>query len=145
MKPYPSLQGLQETSLTTSAAVQVSPERRLIPAELQARSHVNPLIEYGAQGFYVAVCPHEGVLPITPDSPSWFDWLASLTSFRFVGPAGRFTAYRDSDHGQRTRWWTAHRVIHGRRYKHYLGVTDRLTLTRLEQMAARLQSYLPSL
>ena len=116
-----------------------------MPAELRARSRVTPLVEYGAQGFYVAVCPQEGVLPLTADSAEWFDWLASLTSFRFVGPQGRFTAYRDSERGQRTRSWTAHRCIHGRHYKHYLGVTDRLTVTRLEQMAAKLQSYLTAL
>jgi len=107
--------------------------------ELQARSRVIPLIEYGAQGHYVAVCPQEGMLSLAPESPEWFDWLASLTSFRFVGPQGRFTAYRD------TRGWVAHRSLHGRHYKHYLGVTDRLTVTRLEQMAAKLQSYLTAL
>ncbi len=145
VKPCPSPHVVQETNLTESATINVSPERRLVPAELHARSRVTPLIEYGAQGLYVAVCPQEGVLSLTPDSPAWFDWLASLTSFRFVGPPGRFTAYRASEHGQRTRCWTAHRFIHGRHYKHYLGVTDHLTLTRLEQMAAQLQSHLPSL
>ena len=69
------------------------------------------------------------------------DRLASLTLFRFLGPHGRFTAYRDSEHGQRTRYWTASRCIHGREYRHYLGVTDHLTLARLEQIAAKLQSH----
>ena len=44
-----------------------------------------------------------GVLSLVPDSPQWFDWLASLTSFRFLGPAGRFSACRASEKGQYTR------------------------------------------
>jgi hypothetical protein len=117
------------------------PERVLLPVELRARARVIPRVEYGATGCYVFVCPREGVLSFLPDSAEWFDWLASLTSFRFLGPHGRFTAYRDSEHGQRTRYWTASRCIHGREYRHYLGVTDHLTLARLEQIAAKLQSH----
>ena len=92
------------------------------------------------------VCPHEGALPFAPESPEWFDWLASLTSFRFVGPHGHFTAYRDSERGgQRARYWKAHRNSHGRGYKHYLGTTDHLTIACLEQMAAKLQAYVDAL
>ena len=76
--------------------------QRLPPAEVRARSRVTPLIEYGAQGSYVLVCPREGTLPFVPDSPQWFDWLATLISFRFVGPQGRFHAHRDTERGQRT-------------------------------------------
>jgi hypothetical protein len=122
-----------------------TPGRSLLPVELRARARVIPRVEYGAAGLYVLVCPREGVLSFLPDSTEWFDWLASLTSFRFLGPQGRFTAYRDSEHGQRTRYWTASRCIHGREYRHYLGVTDHLTLARLEQKAAKLQSRLASL
>jgi hypothetical protein len=104
--------------------------RRLHPAELPARSRVLPLIEYGADGSYVVICPHEGALPLVPESPEWFDWLATLSSFCFVGKQGRFTAYR---------------YIHQRTYKQYLGVTDRLTIDCLEQGAASLQSHLAAL
>jgi len=61
-------------------------------------------VEYGAEGLYVLVCPREGVLSFTTDSPEWFDWFASLTAFRFLGPQGRFTAYREG----LTRSWKAH-------------------------------------
>lgn len=116
--------------------------RRLHPAEQRARSRVLPLIEYGAQGQYLAVCPKEGVLPLQVDSTEWFEWLATLVSFRFVGPVGHFTAYRHSNHGQRNRSWVAHRHIHGRQYKTPLGVTDRLTIACLEQAAAQLHAHL---
>jgi len=116
--------------------------RRLHPAELRARSRVIPLIEYGAAGTYVVICPQEGELLLTPDSPAWFDWLATLASFRFVGQQGRFTAYRK---GRMSRRWSAYRTIHQHDYQHYLGTTDHLTIDCLEQMAAKLQSYLAAL
>jgi len=110
--------------------------RPLQPAELLARSRILPRIEYGAQGLYVLVCPQEGVLSFPIDSPEWFDWLASLASFRFLGSQGRFTAYRE---GQ-TRTWKAYRAFHGRPHRRYLGITDRLAIARLEHVAASLQS-----
>lgn len=115
-----------------------TPERLLQPAELRARSRVLARVEYGAEGLYVIVCPREGVLAFTTDSREWFDWFASLTSFRFIGPQGRFTAYREG----LTRSWKAHRTFHGRSHKRSLGTTDRLTIARLEQVAALLQSDL---
>ncbi len=121
------------------------PAYRPLPVEVRARSRVTALIEYGAQGQYVAVCPKLGVLSLLPDSPAWFDWLASLTSFRFVGPPGRFSACRTSDKGQYTRWWAARRWFHGHDFWHYLGVTDRLTLACLEQAAAALQARVHAL
>jgi hypothetical protein len=110
------------------------------PAESRRRPLL-PLIEYGTGGSYVVICPQEGELDITPDSPEWFAWLVSLSSFRFVGKHGRFTACRVYDKGGPTRSWQAHRVIHQRHYKPYLGVTERLTIDCLEQAAATLQSY----
>jgi len=104
-----------------------------------------PLIEYSAQGTYVIVSSQEGELSLVPDSREWFDWLASLSSFRFVGKLGRFTAYRDSKHGSPSRSWRAHRRIHQHNYKHSLGVTDRLTLACLEQVAAKLQAHVDAL
>jgi hypothetical protein len=118
-----------------------TPQRPLQPAELRARSRLLARVEYGTQGLYVLICPQEGVLSFTTDSPQWFDWLASLTSFRFLGPQGRFTAYRE---GQ-TRSWKAYRTFHGRSHKRSLGTTDRLTIARLEQVAASLQAEMTSL
>jgi hypothetical protein len=137
--PLPPL--VQQTSGVDLADAPSGPGRRLLPTEVRARSRVTPLIEYGAQGCYVLVCPREGVLPFAPDSPEWFDWLASLSSFRFVGQQGRFSAHRDTERGQRTRSWRAYRTIHQHVYKYYLGTTDHLTLAALEQAAAKLQAY----
>jgi hypothetical protein len=144
-QPLESLQAPQQTTLADLPAPSPPPERRLLPVEVRARSRVTALIEYGAQGQYVAVCPRQGVLSLLPDSPQWFDWLASLTSFRFVGPAGRFSACRASEKGQHTRCWAARRSFHGHDFWHYLGVTDRLTLASLEQAAAALQARVDAL
>jgi hypothetical protein len=138
--PAPLPPVVPQTSEVNLAEATPGPGRRLLPAEVRARSRVTPLIEYGAQGAYVLVCPREGALSFAPDSPEWFDWLASLTPFRFVGQRGRFTAYRDSARGQRKRSWRAYRTIHQHSYKHYLGTTDHLTLAALEQAAAKLQA-----
>jgi hypothetical protein len=116
--------------------------RRLNSAEQRARSRMPALIEYGAQETYVIISSQEGELHIIPDSPEWFDWLATLSSFRFVGQQGCFTAYR---HSHSSRSWRAHRSIHQRSYKQTLGVTDHLTILRLEQGAAALQSHMASL
>ena len=83
-----SFQTSQETDMAGLPDPSPRPGHRLLPAEVRARSRVTALIEYGAQGQYVTVCPRQGVLSLTPDSPQWFDWLASLTAFRFVGPRG---------------------------------------------------------
>src|SRR5260370_26449833 len=112
------------------------------PAESRRRPLL-PLIEYGAHGSYIVICPQGGELHLSPDSPEWFAWLASVSSFRFVGNRGRFTACRVYDKGP-TRSWQAHRVIHQRHYKPHLGVTEHLTIDCLEQAAARLQSYVDS-
>ncbi len=91
------------------------------------------------------VCPHEGELLLTPDSAEWFAWLASLSSFRFVGKSGRFTAARGSKHHRPTRSWRAVRSLGNHNYKSHLGTTEHLTVARLEQAAAILQARVPSL
>jgi hypothetical protein len=143
--PLACFQPLQQASMGNPSPPSPAAERRLLPAEVRARSRVSALIEYGAQGQYVAVCPQRGVLSLLPDSSAWFDWLAQLSSFRFVGPAGRFSACRASDKGQYTRCWAARRWFHGHDFWHYLGVTDRLTLACLEQEADALQARVDAL
>jgi hypothetical protein len=115
-------------------------QRPLHPAELQMRQVLPPLIEYGATGTYVIICPLQGELDFRLDSPEWFDWLARLSSFRFVGKQGSFTAYRKGTHTKPSRSWSAQRYFHQHNYRHYLGLMELLTSAHLELMAARLQS-----
>ena len=105
-----------------------------------APSRALALIEYWAEGTYGIISPTEGVLALVPDSPAWFDWLATLSSFRFLGQQGRLSASRTKG---RTSWM-AYRRIHGQCYAYGLGQTAHLTIARLELMAATLQSHAPS-
>ena len=121
-------------------ACPVLPPRPLHPADHLARSRRPPLIEYCAPGIYVIISSQEGEVHLEPDSRAWFDWLATLASFRFIGPVGRFTAHRGYKQGQQTHFWSASRCVRRHTYKHYLGVTESLTLASLEHVAARLQA-----
>lgn len=124
---------------------QTRSSRSLYPAEKRARTHMPVLIEYSSKlGRYLIVSSLEGELSISPDTPEWFDLLATRCSFRFVGQSGRFNAYREIRRGSRTRSWTAHRSIHQKHYKYHIGVTDRLTIDRLEQFAAKFQEVTTS-
>ena len=116
------------------------PSQALHPAERRARSRRPALIEYGASGIYVIISSQEGEVHLQPNSRAWFDCLAALSSFRFIGPVGRFTAHRGYKQGQQTLYWSASRCVRRHTYKHYLGMTESLTLANLEHTAARLQS-----
>lgn len=105
-----------------------------------APSRALPLIEYWSEGTYGVISPTQGVLALLPDSPQWFDWLATLASFRFLGQQGRLSASRTKGRAS----WMAYRRIHGQTYAYGLGQTAHVTIARLEQMAATLQSHAPS-
>lgn len=108
---------------------------------LRAPAHVLPLVEYGTHGSYVIICPEHGLLTFEPDTPPWFAWLATRSSFRFVGQSGRLTAHRELQRLPRAAW-RAHRQIRNHTYNIRLGSTESLTMAALEQAAAELQSHL---
>jgi len=78
MQTWESFQTPQQTNMAGLPDPSPPPARRLLPAEVRARSRVTALIDYGAQGQYVAVCPQQGVLSLTPDSPQWFEAIRKL-------------------------------------------------------------------
>ncbi len=104
-------------------------------------SRVLPPVASTATGASVVICPTHGELPFSPDTPEWFEWLATLNSFRFLGQQGRLSTYRNPGRS----CWMAYRRIHGHRYEYALGHTERLTIAHLEQMATTLQSHATSL
>ena len=138
----PPLQAPSMPNLIDPSPLKPFPQRRSPrPGSARGGRGSLPLIAYTATGSYVVICPTSGELPLLPDSPEWFEWLATLTSFRFLGRQGRLSASRPKERPN----WMAYRRIHKRRYNYGLGNTKRLTLAHLEQMAATLQSYAPSL
>jgi hypothetical protein len=104
-------------------------------------AHVLPLVEYGTHEDYVVICPTHGMLSLQPDTPAWFAWLGTLSSFRFVGKCGRLTVHRESQRLPGAAW-RAHRHIRNHSYNQRLGPTECLTIAVLEQAAATLQSHL---
>jgi hypothetical protein len=139
--PFPREQALASLAgATLSMPTQPAlPSFAVHPTE--KRNRLIPLIEYGARGRYVLICPEAGELHITPDSPEWFAWLASLSSFRFVGQEGRFSARRG--YNQRpNRCWYAQRGIHQKNYSKYIGVSEHITTACLEQIAVHFQLYM---
>ena len=96
-----------------------------------------PLIEYGATGTYVVISSQEGEILLVPDT---FEWFRTLSSFRFVGKEGCFGACRGYNR-RPTRMWHAHRMIHQHQYRCYFGLSEYLTISHLEAMAATLRSY----
>jgi hypothetical protein len=89
----------------------------------------------------VVLCPKLGVLTLESASSAWFAWLATQSSFRFVGQHGHFTAHHEVlrvPHGA----WRAHRHIRNHSHNLRLGLTQELTFAVLEQAAATLQASL---
>jgi hypothetical protein len=110
------------------------------PPRPKPAAHVLPRVEYGNEGRYVVICPKQGLLPFEPDTPAWFAWLETVSSFRFVGKLGRLTAHHE--------WrvprgaWRAHRHLRNHSYTLRLAPTHDLTIAVLEQVAAALQAHL---
>src|SRR5215469_6071721 len=106
------LVGRQLSALPTPGAEKEPPcprrvPRPLHPVEQLARSRMPPLIEYSAPGSYVIISSQEGEVHLEPNSRAWFDWLATLSSFRFVGPTGRTTR------ASRLQGWSADALLVG--------------------------------
>jgi transposase-like protein len=125
----------------TRATAHPRPARASQPKRPAPPRHVLARVEYGKGGHYVVICPKRGLLPFEPESPAWFAWLASVSSFRFVGKCGRFTAHRESQRLPKAVW-RAHRKIRNHTYNQRLSKTEGLTIAVLEQAAAALQAHL---
>jgi hypothetical protein len=106
-----------------------------------SKAQVLALVEYAGEGHYVVISPKGGLLPFEPESPSWFAWLATCSSFRFVGKLGRLTAHREL-HNVSRAVWRAHRNIRNHTYNVHLAKTEDLTIATLEQAAATLHAHL---
>ncbi len=73
------------------------------------------------------------------DTPSWYAWLETATTFTFTGEEGTFTAHKAPAGNRRGGWyWRAYRRKQGRLSRCYLGVSTNLTLSKLREVARRL-------
>jgi hypothetical protein len=130
VEPAPAPATPRSRSATSSSAKRLPEPARVLP-----------LVEFGTHGGYVVICPEHGLLTLEPDTPQWFAWLATRSSFRFVGKHGRLTAHREVQRLPKAAW-RAHRQIRNHTYNLRLGSTEDLTMAALEQAAAALQAHL---
>ncbi len=71
------------------------------------------------------------------DTPAWFAWLESATTFAFTSTSGNFTARKEA----RKRgglYWKAYHTANGTLHRAYLGKTSDLTLDHLNTTAVTL-------
>ena len=93
---------------------------------------------YNWRGTWEIHNPHKPSVAIEPDSKDWFEWLYSIpVSFHFKGKSGHFTARKEQRRDE-TYWYAYLKA--GSLHKAYLGKTEELTQTRLEEVAARLSN-----
>jgi transposase-like protein len=118
-----------------------SPAESLRQQRRPSQAQVLALVEYAGEGRYVVISPRGGLLPFEPESPAWFAWLTTCSSFRFVGKSGRLTAHREL-HNPSRAVWRAHRNIRNHTYNVRLGKTEQLSIAALEQAAAALHAHL---
>jgi hypothetical protein len=103
-------------------------------------------VEYAASGRYVLINQTASEVLVAPNSAEWFTWLASLSAFHFQGRSGRFTARHEEkkrrDEQAPLLYWYAYRKGHNQQHKRYLGMTEKLTTTHLEQVAVALEGQM---
>ena len=117
-----------------------APRTRRAAKPLRKATHVIPRVEYGGEGHYVVICPKQGLLTLSPDTPAWFAWLATQSSFRFVGKGGSFSAHHEGRIPKGA--WRAHRHIRNHGFTRRLAPSHELTIAVLEQAAQALQAHL---
>ncbi|QBD81034.1 hypothetical protein EPA93_35720 [Ktedonosporobacter rubrisoli] len=85
------------------------------------------------------VCSFNGkeysVLPFTPGSSAWFDWLATITSFSFSSRHGARCTVRKESARRGGEYWSAYHRQRQKMLKRYLGRAANLTLAQLEEVA----------
>jgi LuxR family maltose regulon positive regulatory protein len=70
------------------------------------------------------------------DTPSWYAWLETATTFTFTCEEGTFTAHKARAGNRRGGWyWRAYRRKRGRLSRCYLGVPTNITLAKLREVA----------
>jgi hypothetical protein len=85
----------------------------------------------------ILVYPYQGQnVTVTVGTLSWYAWLETVTTFRFVCDEGTFTAQKMRAGSRRGGWyWRAYRYQRGQTFRYYLGVSTNLTLPRLRETA----------
>jgi len=114
-------------------------------------SRLDTEIKYTAGNHYIFFDTEkdELVRKLKPDTPEYFHWLANLKSFHFSGKNGHFTARRESvknkdGSSKDTAYWSAYRRFNKKQHRKYLGLTEKLTINALEEVAQQLETICTS-
>jgi predicted ATPase len=100
-------------------------------------THVSPIIRDGI----LTDLRGGSSVQIVVDSPDWYAWLQTASSFTFRGEEGFFTAHKEQAGHRRGRaYWRAYRTRQGKLHRTYLGQSEELTLEQLQSVAAVLTS-----
>ena len=71
------------------------------------------------------------------DSPDWYAWLQTASTFTFRSEHGSFSAHKERAGNRRGRpYWRAYQTWKGKLQRAYLGQSEELTLDRLKAAAA---------
>jgi LuxR family maltose regulon positive regulatory protein len=77
------------------------------------------------------------------ETPAWYAWLETASTFAFTSEAGTFTARKERAGNQRGGWyWKAYRTQQGKLTSLYLGKAKTVTLARLQAVAQALADAL---
>jgi uncharacterized coiled-coil protein SlyX len=113
------------------------------------RARLETEIHYSQEGkkYILYGSPSDPLLTSDPqaNTPEYFTWLSSLTSFHFSGKEGHFTArkeIRKTKDGtpKGAAYWSAYRRANKKQYRKYLGITEKLTISTLEDTARQLET-----
>jgi LuxR family transcriptional regulator, maltose regulon positive regulatory protein len=84
---------------------------------------------------------NEQVMRLMVDTSEWYRWLSGASIFAFRDEQGTFTARKERAGNKRGgEYWKAYRRSNGKLHRAYLGKSEELTLTRLQEAARLLAS-----
>lgn len=90
-----------------------------------------------SQHYEITAGGHPLAPNLIPGSSAWFEWLENISSFAFHSQTQASCTVRKEAIQQSGTYWYAYRFVHGRTIKRYLGKSNDLSITRLEEIALR--------
>ena len=71
-------------------------------------------------------------------SEEWFAWLSEASGFYVMHPVGNFFCRKERSVRRGRPYWSAHRRLHGKVYRAYIGHDEAVTSDALDMVAERL-------
>lgn len=98
-------------------------------------AHTPPIVQDGM----LTYSQNGQTVQLAVDTPDWYNWLETASTFTFRSASGAFTVRREQAGNKRGgQYWRAYRKRDGKLRRAYLGKSENVTLERLNTTAARL-------